>query len=214
MDNNANSTNTDAPVTGATAGAEPAPVPPATPPVVGSEPPASPGPIPAPGTMPSSVPNPVSNSVPNPVQNPVPNPVPNPVSNPVPPVPPVSPASPLNPGVPGAPTPVNPIFQPSGINNAAGVGALAATEAIMRPEPAPAPDPIEEELKAPLKPAAPVPGSIGSAVSVPAESGDNNVGAIDFGDGKQVQSVAFNDPATTTAENPGASVSGTKKKTR
>lgn len=45
-------------------------------------------------------------------------------------------------------------------------GIIAATEPITEPDPIPEPDPIEEELKAPFKAAAPVPGSIGSAISV------------------------------------------------
>ena len=47
---------------------------------------------------------------------------------------------------------------------------IAATEPITEREPLPKPDPVAEALKAPIKPAAPVPGSIGSAVSVPAET--------------------------------------------
>ncbi len=103
--------------------------------------------------------------------------------------------------MPEIPTPVNPVFNPSnaanaanapGINGvAAGVGQMSATEAIMQPAPPPAPDPIEEELKAPLKPAAPVPGSIGSAVSVPADANPADIA----GDSKSTPSVAFNDPA-------------------
>ena len=46
-------------------------------------------------------------------------------------------------------------------------GIIAATEPITEPDPIPEPDPIEEALKAPFKAADPVPGSIGSAVSVP-----------------------------------------------
>ena len=48
-------------------------------------------------------------------------------------------------------------------------GMIAATEPITEPDPIPEPDPIEVELNAPFQAAAPVPGSIGSAVSVPKE---------------------------------------------
>ncbi len=56
-------------------------------------------------------------------------------------------------------TPETPSYQNGGI--------IAATEPITEPDPIPEPDPIEEALKAPFKAADPVPGSIGSAVSVP-----------------------------------------------
>ena len=54
----------------------------------------------------------------------------------------------------------------------------------IKPAPPKAPDPIEEELKAPFKAAGPVPGSIGSAVSMP---GDPN---------QSPNNVGFNDPAS------------------
>lgn len=146
-----------------------------------------------------------NSNIPNP--NPVPPvpPTPNPVSPVAPVAPAPAPAAPVNPAAQatptpapaapvapepavaqaaaGVPTPVNPVFQPTGA--AAPAPAISATEAIMMPEPAPEPDPIEEELKAPLKAAEPVPGSIGSAVSVP-------------------PNVSFTDPATEAdkAENP------------
>lgn len=60
---------------------------------------------------------------------------------------------------------------------------LGATDPITMPDGPKAPDPVEVELNAPFKAAAPVPGSIGSAISVP---GDPN---------QQVPNVAFNDPA-------------------
>lgn len=60
--------------------------------------------------------------------------------------------------------------------NASGFGA---TEPLTQPEPIPEPDPIEEELKSPIKAAEPVPGSIGSAFSLPSSMQDisspNNV---------------------------------------
>ena len=45
------------------------------------------------------------------------------------------------------------------------------TTAISVPEGPKPPDPVEEELKAPIKAAAPVPGSIGSSVSMPPADG-------------------------------------------
>ena len=57
---------------------------------------------------------------------------------------------------------------------------LGATDPIMMPTPPKMPDPVEEELKAPLRAADPVPGSIGSAVSGQPKT----------------PNVAFNDPAT------------------
>ena len=58
----------------------------------------------------------------------------------------------------------NPIVRPSG---------LGATDPLLMPEKPQAPDPVEEELKAPMKAAAPVPGSIGSAVSGPSDGVTN-----------------------------------------
>lgn len=60
---------------------------------------------------------------------------------------------------------------------------LGATDPLTMPAPPKAPDPVEVELNAPFKAAGPVPGSIGSAISMP---GDPN---------QQVPNVAFNDPA-------------------
>ena len=136
---------------------------------------------------------------------------------PTPSVPPVSPA-PVNPVMPDTPTPVNPVFQPT--------GRVAATDPIMKPEPAPAPDPIEEELKAPMKAAGPVPGSIGSAVSGPSEAVNAQAGVSETVAGNpfsqnmtgRTPSVSFNDPATQPdATQPAQSVvpgSPTKKKNR
>lgn len=45
--------------------------------------------------------------------------------------------------------------------------SISATEPLTQPEAPEAPDPTEAELDAPFTPAAPVPGSIGSAISVP-----------------------------------------------
>lgn len=151
----------------------------------------------------------------DPSNNPTPTPNPEPVTPPTPepaapvepvepaapapeapagPVPPVAPnPEPVNPIInPGAnPTPVNPVFQPSG------QGGLAATDPIMQPERPPEPDPIEEELKAPMQPAGPVPGSIGSAVSGPSEASAAEAPAGNpFTTEPQTQSVSFTDPAT------------------
>ena len=52
---------------------------------------------------------------------------------------------------------------------------VGATDPITMPNPPKAPDPIEEELKAPMTAAAPVPGSIGSAISMPAEKQSEDV---------------------------------------
>ena len=79
---------------------------------------------------------------------------------------PVAPAAPLTPEavaapvMPDIPEPVNPVYTP-GDNVMVG-----ETDPITVPNPPKAPDPIEEELKAPMQAAAPVPGSIGSAISM------------------------------------------------
>ena len=67
-------------------------------------------------------------------------------------------------------------FDTSSLSNSGGAAtpetpAFGATDPLTMPTPPKAPDPIEEELKAPLKAAGPVPGSIGSAISVPPEEG-------------------------------------------
>lgn len=83
---------------------------------------------------------------------------------------------------PGAAAPGAPAFDPNAMN-------FGATDPLTVPEGPKAPDPVEEELKMPLKAAEPVPGSIGSAVSMPA--GQDGVAAP----AGQTPSVAFNDPA-------------------
>ena len=93
------------------------------------------------------------------------------------------------------PTPVNPVVMPGGAPHFQPTG-MAATDPIMQPEPAKAPDPIEEELKAPMKAAAPVPGSIGSAVSGPNGDGPAPSAAMGVPEAAgQTPSVPFNDPA-------------------
>lgn len=103
--------------------------------------------------------------------------------------------APVNPVInPSGAAPVNPIVQPEGIG-------VAATDPIMMPEQPKAPDPIEEELKAPMKAAAPAPGSIGSAVSGPESSvavgqgADSEPSPISAPVGT-TPNVAFTDPAT------------------
>ena len=71
---------------------------------------------------------------------------------------------------------------------------LRATDALTMPEAPKAPDPIEEELKAPLRAAGPVPGSIGSAISVPSDG--TNPNAVPMAG---VRSVTFNDALTRNA---------------
>lgn len=75
---------------------------------------------------------------------------------------------------------------------------MADTDPIMMPDPVTQPDPVEEELKAPMKAAGPVPGSIGSAVSMPAsEAAPAPVGDLPDNPAQpNTPSVAFNDPAT------------------
>lgn len=86
--------------------------------------------------------------------------------------------------------PTNPVAN----SNFQSVGMMS-TDPIMRPEPAKAPDPVEEELKAPMKAADPVPGSIGSAVSGP-DNGGVDTNPMGFPENNsQTPSVPFNDPA-------------------
>ena len=121
-----------------------------------------------------------------------------PVGSPVPPVAPSSSPSFNIPTQPGGSMSAGQMFQPTGgVSTPMGaLGAvpgdygsansplLGATDPITMPAPPKAPDPIEEELKAPFKAAGPVPGSIGSAVSMP---GDPN---------QSPNNVGFNDPAS------------------
>lgn len=154
----------------------------------------TPNPEPTPGPVPTPAPTPAPVALePAPVTPPAPvapEPTPAPVTPPAPatpePVAPVTPPAPepitINPVVnPNPVAPSAPTFQPGDIG-------IAATDPIMTAEPPKAPDPIEEELKAPMKAMDPVPGSIGSAISGP--SGDA------FGAPDRTPSVSFNDPAT------------------
>lgn len=93
------------------------------------------------------------------IQPTTPTPTPTPTHTTPPPTPIPTQPTPSAPVIPPA---TNPIHHPT--NNP---HTIAATEPIAEPEPAPEPDPIAEALKEPFIPAPPVPGSIGSAVSVP-----------------------------------------------
>ena len=128
---------------------------------------------------------------------------------PVPPVNPVINPTPVNPVINPSGAPVNPALQSSGLG-------VAATDPIMMPEQPKAPDPIEEELKAPMKAAAPVPGSIGSAMSGPMGNGpvESASGApSNMGNtfDSKTPSVAFTDPATQPEANVKSTAQGKKK---
>lgn len=138
-------------------------------------------------------------------------------ATPVAPVEPAISAAPVNPvinptgtapAMPEFPTPVSPVFQP---NNT----MVGATDPITMPNPPKAPDPIEEELKAPMKAAGPVPGSIGSAISMPSEQPATPEMAAGQPQMGQVPNVAFNDPAAAQGQpmqNMQAPANGGKKK--
>ena len=116
-----------------------------------------------------------------------------PVAPVTPPVAPVSPAPApitINPGQSAVNPAINSMFVPGN------GGLVGETDPITMPTPPKAPDPVEEELKAPFKAAGPVPGSIGSAISMPADA------AMPTSDPGRVQSVSFNDPAMTNNSNP------------
>ena len=101
------------------------------------------------------------------------------------------------------PTPVNPVITP-GVTSVETEGIMVgATDPIAMPSLPKAPDPVEEELKAPMTAAAPVPGSIGSAISVPSEQPASAT----------PNNVAFNDPAMAQmAQSASAPAAGKKKK--
>ena len=175
----------------------------------------------------------------NPIPTPNPEPVTPPMPEPVAPEAPAVPEAPTTPETPAAletpaapvapnPEPVNPVIQPSGnpapvnpVIQPSAQGGLAATDPIMQPERPPEPDPIEEELKAPMQPAGPVPGSIGSAVSGPSEAAEGatpeaaqapaeNPFATAQG---QTPSVSFTDPATQPSNASAAKPAGKSNKT-
>lgn len=122
---------------------------------------------------------------------------------------PVNPSAANAPEMPAMPTPVNPVINPAApVAPVAPVAAdiaennimVGATDPITMPNLPKAPDPVEEELNAPMMAAAPVPGSIGSAISVPAS------------EAQAPNNVAFNDPAMAQASVPAASVAPAPKK--
>lgn len=162
--------------------------------------PAAPAPEPAaptPETAPAAPATPVVPVAPAaPAVNPdVANAALNPPVNPV-----VAPGASATPAAPVAPAPMAPgapaqmsmnqMFQSQ---PAAQGGVLDETTAISVPEGPKPVDPVEEELKAPLKAAAPAPGSIGSAVSGPADP--NGPASVPFNDPAQ----AANNPMTANA---------------
>ena len=182
-------------------------------------------PTPAPTPTPTPTPTPAPTPIPEPGAAPAPEPpvapVPEPGVIPTVPEPPVAPVSGspvapvdapmstpelansvVSPDVTGAP--VNPVFQPGGPDG------LSATDPIMQPEAPKAPDPVEEELKAPMKAAGPVPGSIGSAVSGPQPEGETISPSENpfASSSSNTPSVSFNDPAV---EQGGADMSKAKK---
>lgn len=170
----------------------------------------TPTPAPTPGSTAAPTPAPTltHSSTPISTASPVASSMPNMPANPTPAqasgtVPPVA-APQVN---PVGTMPASRMFQPSGVG-------VAATEPIMMPEQPKAPDPIEEELKAPMKAAAPVPGSIGSAVSGPSSTAssdsmsepnsvmNNQSGMPNVGNGFSTASNAGNEPAVSSAVNP------------
>ncbi|MBR2767134.1 hypothetical protein IKD67_03590 [Candidatus Saccharibacteria bacterium] len=158
----------------------------------------------------------------DPANNPTPTPNPEPTPAPEPPVAPAADSAPtpaesaapvepnpapVNPVInPGAnPEPVNPVFQPGD------QGGFAATDPIMQPEAPKAPDPVEEELKAPMEPAGPAPGSIGSAVSGPTDAPAETPAENPFAAPKeQTPNVSFTDPATQPENAPAMGVAKPK----
>lgn len=77
------------------------------------------------------------------------------------------------------------------------MGGIGAMDPITMPTPPKAPDPVEEELKAPFKAAEPVPGSIGSAISMPAQGAALN---------QSVDTSMFQKPNTTNVALGGKTV--------
>ena len=93
---------------------------------------------------------------------------------------PVEPSEPSEPSEPMNDATVNSgpvgggIVNPASMATPGYMGGIGATDPITMPTPPKAPDPVEEELKAPLKAAEPVPGSIGSAISMPVQGTATN----------------------------------------
>ena len=189
----------------------------------------TPNPAPAPVAPPPAAP--VETLVAAPVAPVAPVAPETPVVQPAPVAPVIEPsgvAAPAMPGVaapvdvpvatPEAPAAVNPVINPAANANIYQPGSdemLGATDPITMPAPPKMPDPEEEELKAPLKASAPVPGSIGSAISVPAENNqtqtDPMVNTFANNPSERTPSVAFNDPAAEAPVNNMA-VAPAKKK--
>ena len=142
------------PANPAPAAPNPAPAAPAAPVNPAPAAPAQTAPVNPTGSAPTPV-TPVNADVANAALNPPVNPV-------------VAPgAAPVN-SAGGGTMPMNQMFQPQ---PATAANVFDETTAISVPEGPKPPDPVEEELKAPLKAAGPVPGSIGSAVSMPPADG-------------------------------------------
>lgn len=92
----------------------------------------------------------------------------------------------------GGSMPMNQMFQSQPMNTA---NVFDETTAIAVPEGPKPPDPVEEELKAPLKPVGPVPGSIGSAVSMPPTDGGQAAANGAPMDGTNNQMATANTPS-------------------
>ena len=114
------------------------------------------------------------------------------------------------------PVPVHPVINPTAQDT---VGAsllpssqVGATDPIMMPDSGASLDPVEQELNAPMKAAAPVPGSIGSAVSGPADNAIEGVNP--FADSSSPHSVPFNDPAAPVEDTQNAAVKEKKKSSK
>lgn len=91
------------------------------------------------------------------------------------------------------------------VGGAAGNPVFDPTAPLMVPEPVAPPDPVEEELKAPMQAAGPVPGSIGSAISMSENGVAEGAGIPPVGGApQQTPNVSFSDPATeaNAATNP------------
>lgn len=185
---------------------------------------------------PTTNPTPTPTPTPTPEPTPATPPVPAEPAAPAAPATPPAPAAPVTPPAPAAPVSVpepladapalnaqsapspagpavNPVINPAATSPFVQQNGVAATDPIMMPEPAKAPDPIEEELKAPMKAAAPAPGSIGSAVSGPADSTPADAAQpVDNPFAKNnTPNVAFNDPAAAPDGTPAAPAPAKKK---
>lgn len=156
------------PVPGPAPNPNPAPVSNAMPNIAMAGAPA-PAPAPQASAMPEMPPMPPMPPMPEVPAAPAPAPAPEPV----PPMPAAPAPTPVMEEAPAPAMSFESAFEGGVTNPAANFNTpvmpngIAATEPLTEPDPLPEPDPIEEALKAPIKAAEPVPGSIGSAVSVP-----------------------------------------------